>query len=218
MPAEARPRPILDPTERFSEVLFGLLMVLTFTGTLSITAEGHAEVRTMLIGAIGCNFAWGLVDAVMYVLASIALRARNLHLLREVKASRDPAAAHRIIAEALPPRIAALMGPADLEKLRAGLSATPEPDRRTPLRRVDFLAAGAIFLLVFLSTFPVAIPFLVVHDPAVALRASNAVALVMLFLLGHSLGRYMGARGWMMGLGMLVLGLVLVAIIIALGG
>jgi hypothetical protein len=36
-------------------VLFGLIMVLTFTGTLSAASQGRTEVRTMLIGAIGCN-------------------------------------------------------------------------------------------------------------------------------------------------------------------
>jgi len=52
-------RHVLEPYERISEVLFGLIMVLTFTGSLSVAeAQGHrAEVRTMLIGALGCNLA-----------------------------------------------------------------------------------------------------------------------------------------------------------------
>jgi hypothetical protein len=48
---------VLEPIERISEVLFGLIMVLTFTGSLSAAESGHAEVRAMLIGAIGCNLA-----------------------------------------------------------------------------------------------------------------------------------------------------------------
>jgi VIT1/CCC1 family predicted Fe2+/Mn2+ transporter len=50
------------------------------------------------------------------------------------------------------------------------------------------------------------------------MRLSNAVALFMLFTLGYGLGRYMGVRAWRMGIGMLLLGAVLVAVIIALGG
>ena len=53
---------VLSPIERVSEVLFGLIMVLTFTGSLSAAESGRAEVRTMLIGALGCNIAWGLID------------------------------------------------------------------------------------------------------------------------------------------------------------
>ena len=51
-----------------------------------------------------------------------------------------------------------------------------------------------------------------------ALRASNAIALVMLFLCGYWLGRYAGHRPWRMGFAMVVVGSVLVALTIALGG
>ena len=57
---------ILSPIERVSEVLFGLIMVLTFTGSLSAAESGEAEVRAMLVGAIGCNLAWALIDVIMY--------------------------------------------------------------------------------------------------------------------------------------------------------
>ena len=68
MPKEL-PRPIkllLDPMERISEVLFGLVMVLTTTCSFSIGGGGRTEVRQMLIGALGCTLAWGIIDAVMY--------------------------------------------------------------------------------------------------------------------------------------------------------
>ena len=51
---------VLDPIDRVSEVLFGLIMVLTFTGSLSVAEAGRDDVRTMLIGAVGCNVAWGV--------------------------------------------------------------------------------------------------------------------------------------------------------------
>jgi hypothetical protein len=49
----------LEPDERIAEVLFGLIMVLTFTGSLSVAEAGRDDVRTMLIGAPGCNLALG---------------------------------------------------------------------------------------------------------------------------------------------------------------
>ena len=80
------------------------------------------------------------------------------------------------------------------------------------------LGAAGVFLLVFLSTFPVVIPFFVVREVAFALRASNAIAIVMMFATGWSLGRYAGRSGWRTGLGMVALGIALVGITMALGG
>ena len=51
---------VLDPVARSSEVLFGLIMALTFTGTVSVATAGRDDVRTLVIGIIGCNIAWGL--------------------------------------------------------------------------------------------------------------------------------------------------------------
>ena len=63
-----------------------------------------------------------------------------------------------------------------------------------------------MFLLVFLSTFPVVVPLIVVREPRLALGLSNAVAVLMLFVLGWSLGRYAGRPGWRSGLSMVVIG------------
>ena len=49
----------LDPMERVSEILFGLIMVLTFTCSFSVLRAGREDVREMFIGALGCNLAWG---------------------------------------------------------------------------------------------------------------------------------------------------------------
>ena len=75
-----------------------------------------------------------------------------------------------------------------------------------------------MFLLVVLATLPVAVPFLFISDPGVALRASNGVALVMLFVMGFKFGRYTGYPSFRMGLWMVLLGAGLVAITMALGG
>ena len=66
---------VLEPHERISEVLFGLIMVLTFTGSLSVAQAGRDDVRAMLIGALGCNLAWGIIDAVFYYVADDRLIA-----------------------------------------------------------------------------------------------------------------------------------------------
>ena len=45
---------VLDPLERFSEIVFGLIMVLSFTCAISVAEAGREDVRAMFIGAIGC--------------------------------------------------------------------------------------------------------------------------------------------------------------------
>jgi hypothetical protein len=208
---------VLEPNERISEVLFGLIMVLTFTGSLSVAEADRAEVRTMLIGALGCNIAWGIIDGVLYLMGCFAERGRSLMIFRAVRKAADPQQAHRLIADALPPVVASILEPAQLEAMRQRLKQLPEPDPGL-LRKDDWLGALGVFLLVFLSTFPVVIPFLFIGDVRLALRVSNAVAIAMLFLCGYAFGRCAGFRPWTMGLAMVAIGSVLVAITIALGG
>ena len=76
LPPEKSKR-LLDPVERVSEILFGLIMALTFTLTISVVEADNKEVRSMLTAALSCNIAWGIVDAVMFTLASLAERGHD---------------------------------------------------------------------------------------------------------------------------------------------
>lgn len=208
---------VLDPVSRISEILFGLIMALTFTGTISAATAGSEEVRLLLIAVIGCNIAWGLVDAVMFLMSAMVERGHSDRMLQALRiASRQEA--HGLIAGAMPPAIAATLDAGDFDKVRRGLldPTTVLPTRA--LTRADWLGAIAVFLLVFASTFPIVIPFLVFQQLHTALRASNAVALVMMFAAGFWLARHGGYHPWRMGASVALLGVVLVGIAIALGG
>ena len=98
-PAGASKR-VLDPIDRVSEVLFGLIMVLSFTGSLSVAQAGRAEVRTMLLGALGCNLVWGIIDGVFYLMGGLAESGRRLLTVRAVRQARDPKEAQRLIKRA----------------------------------------------------------------------------------------------------------------------
>jgi hypothetical protein len=217
-PAKSESWKVLDPIDRVTEVLFGLIMVLTFTGSFSAAGAGRAEVRELLLGALGCNLAWGVIDGIMYMMGCLTERAARIRLVRDVRDASDPAAAHRTIATALPPLAVKVMQPADLERVRQIIHALPEPPRHVHLTASDWLGALSVFLWVFLCTFPVVIPFLLTEDAALAMRVSNGIAVVLLFLTGSAFGRCAGLRPWLTGVAMLVLGLVLVSITIALGG
>src|SRR5262245_3723324 len=214
----ARQRRVLEPHERVAEVLFGLIMVLTFTGSLSVAQAGHEDVRAMLIGAIGCNLAWGIIDAVLYLMGALAEQRRDAQILRAVQRASDPAQARELIAAALPATIAGVLQPADFESMQRLLQRLPEPPLHGHLRRSDWLGALAVFLLVFLSTLPVALPFACIADAAVAMRVSNVVALVMLFGTGALYSRCIGRPPWLVGIAMFLLGTALAGLTMALGG
>jgi VIT1/CCC1 family predicted Fe2+/Mn2+ transporter len=209
---------VLDPIERLSEVLFGLIMVLTFTGSLSIAEAGREDIRTMLIGALGCNLAWGIIDGILHLMGRMAEKSRHLATLHSVRQTSDPQQAQLLIAEALHPAIASILKPDEFETVRQRLKELPAPPQQARFHRDDWRGALGVFLLVFLSTFPVTIPFLCMKNAMLALRISNAIAVTMLFLTGYIYGRIVGRRQWVMGISMVILGAILVSLTIALGG
>lgn len=208
----------LDPMDRISEVLFGLIMVLGFTGALSVAQAGQAEVRSMLFGALGCNLSWGIIDAAFYLMGQLARKGHNLLTLKAVRATSDPEEAHRLVAGALPSVVAGVLRPAELAMVLERLRALPDPPQLAHLSREDWRGALSVFLLVFLSTLPVVLPFVFMHDIGPAMRLSNAIALVMLAIAGAGFAQITGRNRWVIGICMVILGGALAALTIALGG
>src|SRR3974390_1689970 len=96
---------LFDPMERISEILFGLVMVLTITCSFSVGGGGRTEVHQMLLGALGCNVAWGAIDAVLYWLACSHAHGQKIMALRAARDPGNPEQAYRAIAAVLPPLI-----------------------------------------------------------------------------------------------------------------
>jgi hypothetical protein len=212
------PDRILEPVERLSEILFGLIMALTITGAVSVVTADRFQIRTMLIAALGCNLAWGIIDAGMYLMARLGERGRNAVLARAVRKTTNREEAHRIIADELPPLLVPTVQPAQLELIRERIDNTPASDVRPRLTGRDWRGALGVCILVILSTFPVVIPFIVIQDARLALRASNVLAVILLFVCGFLFARHAGLPPWITGLVMVAVGVVLVSIAIALGG
>jgi hypothetical protein len=208
----------LDPIDRVSEILFGLIMVLTSTGTLSVITAGRADVKTMILGALGCNLAWGIIDAGLYLMGCLGERGRGLLKLRTLRQTSDPDAGRRTLADALPAPLVSVLSRDELESMWQRLTKLPESQQRASLTKDEWLGALGICLLVFLSTIPVITPFLFIDELRPALRVSNAIAIAMLFMCGYVFARTAGLRPWPTGLVMVAIGAVMVGIAIALGG
>ena len=172
----------------------------------------------MLVAALGCNLAWEIIDAGVYLLARLHDQGSKIEMLRALRDASDPASARQLLSDALPPLVASIITPDQIKFIGDKLRQSPKPSARPQLTKKDVLGATAICALSFLSTFPIVIPFMVMADARLALRTSNVIAIAMFFLCGYALGIHSDLRPWLMGLLMVALGTAMVGVAIALGG
>jgi hypothetical protein len=210
----------LEPGERLGELLFGLIMVLTFTLGAGIELADREETRSLLIAALGCNAAWGIIDAALFLIGRLSERGRLHRLVRTLQAMPDGEPARELVRHELRDRIPAFVSP----QLRAALDAEVlEGARRMPLEANrltadDLWAAFAVFWLVFLTALPPVLPFLVIGATHLAMRVSNGILIGLLLYVGWRWAGYTGASRWWTALCIAVLSVALVVVAIALGG
>ena len=212
----------LDPASRLGEILFGLIMVLTATLTAGLTvAEGKAGVRQLLLSALGCNLAWGIIDAIMYIMNSITERSGRSRFLREIQSAPDSQTALNLIRDEVEPEFQSLTTLEDRETFYHSILkhvTRAEISRTVMLTKEDLYGALACFWLVFISCLPAAVPFLIFSKPTFALRVSNFLLIGMLFLVGQKWAQYAHTNRLVAGLAMVTIGLALVGVAILLGG
>ena len=215
--AASKPIRLLQPVETITEILLGVIMTLTFTCTLAVTAN-QLQVHTMLIGALGCNLAWGIIDAGVYLITRINTEGRIIAAVHAIREADDGKVARQILGDSLHPLLASALSKDQLDLIRQHLRQMPEPPKRFSLTKRDWRAAGHVCLLCFLSTFPIVLPFIFMSQAGPALRVSNAIAVAMLALLGYRFGYRSGISPWMTALVMVAFGVVMVGVAIAPGG
>ena len=211
----------LDPGDRLGEVLFGLIMVLTVTlGAGAVVKDDPGAARELLIAALGCNIAWGIIDGAFYIMTSLLERGRRARLITSVQAAPDEAAALAAIGRTLDDRVDGVADGDDrvrVYRLVRDLALKAGPVR-VRIQRDDVMGALACCWLVIAATIPAVIPFMLVEEAYRALRVSNGVLLALLFAAGTAWGRYAGVNRWIAGLTFLGAGLAMVLVAIALGG
>jgi hypothetical protein len=212
----------LDPASHMGEILFGLIMTLTFTlaAGIVIQEEGREGAREMLIGILGCNLAWGIIDGALYVLGQVFDRGRIRRIGFHLRQSASDDEARRLVAAELDETLE----PMTDEPARRNLyDAIVERVRRVPaapnpVTRDDILGALAACWVVFACSIPAVLPFLFLDDPQLALRISNAILIGLLFFVGWRAALHTLVRPWLAGLGFMLIGVLLVALAIPLGG
>ena len=214
----------LDPGESLGEILFGLIMTLTFTlgAGIIIEDEGREGARQLLIALMGCNIAWGLIDGVLYLAGQLFDRSRLRRVGQAVRGAGDQRSAVTIVAGELDELLDHVTSAGERDELYSriatNLRSGASPPKPNTISRADIMGAFTSFWLVVVSSIPAAIPFLLFDNARFALRVSNAILLAMLFVIGYWCARYTVAKPWLVGLALLVGGIALVVVAIALGG
>jgi hypothetical protein len=208
----------LGSIDRINEVLFGLIMVLTFTCSISAATGGEEELSTILWSALGCNVAWGFVDALMYLFSLLLERGEAFASIRNIRNATSPEASNQAVIDALPFVVSQILKNEHITYISNELKNLPEPPSKVFLTLHDCTQAVKIFVLVFLSTFPVTLPFIFIDNVHIAIRVSNAIALILLFLFGVYLGKQTSRNRIIMGVAFALIGFILVFVTMALGG
>jgi hypothetical protein len=212
----------LDPATSLAEVMFGLIMTLTFTlgAGIIIEDEGREGARQLLVALIGCNVAWGIIDAALYLVGQLFDRGRRRRLVWAVRNAADERVASALVANELDDLLHNVTSAAERESLytHIALNLRSVSSNAERVTKSDLLGAAASFWLVALASLPAAIPFLVIDAARLALRVSNAVLLATLFVTGYWWARHTLGRPWLVGCAFLIGGTALVLVAIALGG
>lgn len=208
----------LNPLDRTTEALFGIIVALTFTGTMGVLNVGREDVRDMWQAALACNLAWGVVDGCFYVMGAITERGRRFELVRRLRASKDEGLLVSVFSEVMPDKLVELMTPGERAALRERIVSLPDTTREPWLTVADLEGALAVMLWVFTVTLPVMLPFFFLANVVTALRVSNVIAIALLGLIGWRLSLYTGFHVLRTVLYLVLFGLLMVAVTIALGG
>jgi VIT1/CCC1 family predicted Fe2+/Mn2+ transporter len=211
----------LTAGERLGELLFGLIMTLTFTLTAGfVVGDGRDAVRELLIATIGCNVAWGIIDGGLLVLGRVFDRGRAARIGRAIRATTDEQHAMAAVGAEMDEFLESVTTPETRHSLYRHIvgQVRESPGQRTGVRGEDWLAAFSVFWLVVFASFPAALPFVFIDEPWLALRFSNAILIALFALIGYRWAGYTTIRPLRAATSLTVFGMTMVLAAIALGG
>jgi VIT1/CCC1 family predicted Fe2+/Mn2+ transporter len=211
----------LSAGERLGELLFGLIMTLTFTLTAGfVVGDGRDAARDLMIATIGCNIAWGIIDGGLLILGRAFDRGRAARIGRAIRSTPDEQQAMAAVAAEMDEYVEHVTTPTARQQLYRHIveQVRSSPGLRTGVRGEDWLAALGVFWLVVFASFPAALPFFFIDEPWLALRVSNAILLALFFLIGYRWAGYTTINPWRAATSLTLFGIAMVAAAIALGG
>ncbi len=211
----------VDPSTAYAEILFGLIMALTFTLGASLISDVDATpLRNVVVGAVACNVAWGVIDGVFFILGELFEFGRKGMQIRSVQTAASTQDALRRIREVFDERIAEITTPEERDRLYEAIHKLVMrmhvPEKR--FTREGLIGACIVFVLVSSTSLPILLPALVMPNTALAIKVGNFLLVGCLFLTGYAMAHDVGGHAIRFGTIVAILGLVLVGLAQALGG
>jgi VIT1/CCC1 family predicted Fe2+/Mn2+ transporter len=210
----------LTPSERLSQALYGLILVLTVISAIEITVSKQQQsAGTLLTAALGTCIAWGMVDAVIYVLTGVHERNHHVRFVSRVKNKSKKEAIGQIEDE-LDDSLIGVLEKDEKDRIaeQIFLTVNHAAPKRQHVKKDDVLGGAASFLISFMVVLPTMVPFVLSLKLDLAIRLSNIIAVAMLFIVGYVSGGREGMNRIRWALTITVLGVVIVAVTILLGG
>ena len=217
---------LLDPIDTLAEIIFSVLILLTFTLAFRIfMLDGRPitadYINDLIWAALGATVAWGIIDGIMYALIEVLGRSERHRLLWHIQAANTPQEAIEAIGGEFDFILEPITGEGQRQILYQDIldHLHDSRPRSIGLKREDLTGGLASVLIAVLAVAPSFLPlFIFRNDYALAIRLSNLVSFVVLFAAGYEWGRYTGMNRWRTGLLVTAVGALLVAVAIPLGG
>jgi len=211
----------LSPSERLSEVIFGIIMALTVTSSLRLALGTGASARvTIATTTLGNNLAWGIVDAVMYLLVITFERNRERQLVEKIKRAKDKATAIKAVRKDLKDTLVEVMPKTAREHVYEHIAEVLERSRpeKAKLTQKDALGALWSFALVFAVAIPIVLPYLIFPGRSSMVYTSDIIAIGLLFLVGYMWAHYTNWNKFLSGIIFVLIGVVISVVTILLSG
>lgn len=217
----------LDAEDILLEIIFGILIVMTFTMAFKAADLNNVpvsmlstQVNSLFVAAIGCTLAWGIIDAIITVMTNVADRGRRVHLIGLIQTSKSDAEAEAVVAGALDDELPGIISEGERDELYRHIAEKARTVHAKPIgvRREDIYAAIVVMFCAVVATLPAVVPFFFVDDPFLSIRISNIIGIVMLYIVGYQWAKYAGGKRVKTGLLLAAIGLIMMAIAIPLGG
>ena len=210
----------LNPGERLNELLFALIMALSITLGVGLASSLDSSTHQIVWAILGCNLAWGLIDACNHVLTKLFSRSAKARLVQALRTSHSEAEQIEAVGSVLNENLSAVATEDERQVLYLEISRRLQGGDLPPTRVLaeDIYSGLAIVWLMVLASVPAILPFLIIGDRFWAARVSNGLVLLSMFAAGYGFALSANTNPWRLAFLSAVFGLTMVVIVILLGG
>lgn len=196
--------------DRLCEIFYGVAMVTVVSGIVNVEASGYENIGfTLLFVSLGVNITWGIIDGATSVYGSLVDEAEEDRLVQSLRTDGNRRVEREQATQILQGTILRSLSEEEQSKVVDMLQeGSPQEVREYSASAEDLKMFLAIFLMDFITVFPVIIPFYVLDDPRSALFWSHFIAILLFVVIGMAWAKYLNKKVARAGLalGLLAIG------------